>query len=422
MQMSDWVVHKFGGSCLRIPGDLDRIIECLEDVSGRPAIIVSALWGVTDRLMRAIREPWQWSGLVNDLRRQHHRFAPGVEEDEAFMQCLNGLASDLLSLSRQPRDIDLQASILSSGERLSCITVASALARRGLETTHVQADDLGITIGDDDMTIDIEASVRALDTTLLAAGIPVISGWLGRTIDGRTRVLDRGGSDLTAAALASILDAQGLILWKDVPGILSVSPRWGIEATTIPYLGHEEALALARAGGIILHASCIEPLMGTGIPCWIRSLHSKESQTMIGPSLEHEDRGVIAISCVPGMIHYTINSPARRIPSVLESLLRILRDEAVKVWKLNAAEGRLSMFLPASLSRIIEDVLESHGCTWEHSLTATLISLIGRDIEVDMEGCIHHHREEHALHLLFVEEDLHGLMERLSTKFQLRNG
>jgi aspartate kinase len=417
--MSDWAIHKFGGSCLRIPGDIIKIKQRIQESLGKPIVVVSALWGVTDRLLRATREPWQWSALVNDLRKQHSRFIPQVVQEPLFEEVLENLAADLLSLCHEPMNDVVKASVLASGERLASITLSTSLREKGLDCKPISADELGIIISEDGAAIDIQATSKLLNLEMINEGIPVISGWFGRDLKGEIKVLDRGGSDLSAAALARILDAKQVTLWKDVPGVLSISPRWGIESNTISYLGHEEALALARAGGIILHASCIEPLKGTGIPCIIRSLHEDSAKTTIGPDMKTENKGVTAISCVPGIIHYSINVDGHRTASTLDSLLNLLKGEAVKVWSLSAGEGHITMFIPSSMANVLEKTMESIGAKWQKSEIASLISLIGRSIEIEIENTLHYIQEECALHILTDEEDLQGLMLKLSKKFKL---
>jgi aspartate kinase len=336
-----------------------------------------------------------------------------------FEEVLKYLAEDLLSLCHEPMNDAVKASVLASGERLASITLSTALREKGLDCKPIAADELGIIIAENGAAINIEATSELLNLEKLKEGIPIISGWFGKNTKGEIKVLDRGGSDLSAAALARILDAKQVVLWKDVPGVLSISPRWGIESNTIPYLGHEEALALARAGGIILHASCIEPLKGTGIPCIIRSLHDDSAKTVIGPDMKTENKGVTAISCVPGMIHYSIKVDGHRTASTLDSMLNLLKDEAVKVWSLSAGEGHITMFIPSSMATILEKTMESIEVKWQKSKTASLISLIGRSIEIEIENALHYIQEECAFHMLTDEEDLRGLMLRLSNKFKL---
>jgi aspartokinase len=135
--------------------------------------------------------------------------------------------------------------------------------------------------------------------------------------------------------------------------------------------------------------------------------------------MKTENKGVTAISCVPGMIHYSINVDGHQTASTLDSMLNLLKDEAVKVWSLSAGEGHITMFIPSSMATILEKTMESIEVKWQKSKTASLISLIGRSIEIEIENALHYIQEECAFHMLTDEEDLRGLMLRLSNKFKL---
>ena len=120
-------VHKFGGSCLRDSSDLDRIAEVIGAWEGRSMVVVSALWGTTDRLMRASKEPRYASRLVNDLSSQHLRFAPGLLSSELgplFTKVLRGIEQSLVELARQPNNGVAVNRLLAAGERLSALVVA----------------------------------------------------------------------------------------------------------------------------------------------------------------------------------------------------------------------------------------------------------------------------------------------------------
>ena len=77
--MDDVTIHKFGGSCLRDSSDLSRISSIIEAQKGNAVIVVSALWGATDRLIRAANEPRYATKLVSDLKKQHIRFSSDIE-------------------------------------------------------------------------------------------------------------------------------------------------------------------------------------------------------------------------------------------------------------------------------------------------------------------------------------------------------
>ena len=93
-------IHKFGGSCLRDASDLERIAQIVLEAEKPLILVVSALWGTTDRLMRAAKEPRYAGRLVNDLASHHLRFSPTLIDSplhDLFQNCL-------LYTSPSPRD------------------------------------------------------------------------------------------------------------------------------------------------------------------------------------------------------------------------------------------------------------------------------------------------------------------------------
>ena len=269
-------VHKFGGSCLRDASDLEKIAGILGQAQQPVIVVVSALWGTTDRLMRAAKEPRYAGRLVNDLASHHLRFSPTLIESplyDVFQRVLEGIEESLTALATDRDDKKAYNQLLASGERLSALVIAHGLSIRGLEAHPVGAEDIGLQM-DGEITasrVDIKASEQNLDRTVFH-GIPVVTGWFGVGKDGNIALLGRGGSDHTATALAALLHAQRVILWKDVLGIYPVNPRWGIQSSPIPYLGYSEAIEFANADATILHPATVEPVYEMGIPIEIRHL------------------------------------------------------------------------------------------------------------------------------------------------------
>ena len=145
--MDEFVVHKFGGSCLREGSDIDRIAEVIQNVPGRPLVVVSALWGMTDRLFRAAREPQYAGRLVNDLKSQHLLFAPGLdtgEFSELFKKVISGISNELVNLSSGEYSLRSENLILAAGERLSALAVAHRLRSIGLDANPIGAEDIGL--------------------------------------------------------------------------------------------------------------------------------------------------------------------------------------------------------------------------------------------------------------------------------------
>ena len=173
-----------------------------------------------------------------------------------FEKVLSGISRDLVLLSTKPNQIQARNRILASGERLSAIVVANNLTNSNLPSIPVGAEDVGLKIqGHGAMKrVNLESSKLHLNLSK-DSPIPVLTGWFGEGEDGEITLLSRGGSDHSASSIAKLISADRVILWKDIKGIQSLNPRWGIPTNTIPYLGYNEAITLAMYGG----ASVIHP-------------------------------------------------------------------------------------------------------------------------------------------------------------------
>ena len=133
--MNRKIIHKFGGSCLREPDDIDKIAEVIQG-DEQSILVVSALWGTTDRLYRAAKDPRYASRLVQDLSKQHLRFAPGLDASKnahLFSMVLHNLKDALRLLAQDPHDQSALNHLLASGERLSALVVAHRLQEYGFD-------------------------------------------------------------------------------------------------------------------------------------------------------------------------------------------------------------------------------------------------------------------------------------------------
>src|SRR5262249_6530166 len=107
---------------------------------------------------------------------------------------------------------------------------------------------------------------------LLGQGtVPIVTGFIGATVDGLLTTLGRGGSDYSATILGAWLDAEEIIIWTDVEGVLTADPRLVSDARTIAEISYREAAELAYFGAKVLHPKTLRPVLPAGIPVWIRN-------------------------------------------------------------------------------------------------------------------------------------------------------
>jgi aspartate kinase len=173
------------------------------------------------------------------------------------------LAADPRPLTGEARD-----RVLSYGERLSAPIFAAGLRSTGVAAAALEAGAAGL------LTDDRFGAAHPLPEALAALRrglatrppVPVVTGFLGRTADGRITTLGRGGSDFSAAFVGAALDADEIQIWTDTSGMLSADPRVVPEARPVPRLSFAEASELAYFGAKVLHPKTLLPAIERDIP------------------------------------------------------------------------------------------------------------------------------------------------------------
>jgi aspartate kinase len=190
----------------------------------------------------------------------------------------------LMTASRGKYDFEYDQ-IVSYGEIWSTIIVEAFLKLSGMNTKWIDARELLIT--DDryrDANILWEESTerikKAVDFSMNQ--IFVTQGFIGGTISRQSTTLGREGSDYTAAIIANILDAESVVVWKDVPGILNADPKWRPDAIRLSEISYKEAVEMTFSGAKVIHPKTIKPLHNKNIPLYVRSfLNPQEPGTIV---------------------------------------------------------------------------------------------------------------------------------------------
>ena len=311
------IVMKFGGTSVGVPAHFDVATRLVAGAVARdPIVVVSALSGVTNLLVELAREPAARPELSKRVIERHDTFArdAGLARgtiaeliEEWQFAALEWCARDSV-LSAEERD-----RLLAFGERFSALIFAARLRELGVPARPVHAGEAGL------LTDDRFGAAHPLDGNgprLLASigarpPLPVVTGFIGATADGRTTTLGRGGSDYSAALIGAALGAEEIQIWTDAPGLMSADPRLVPEARTVPRLSFTEASELAYFGARVLHPKALLPAMEQGIP--VRVLHtarSAEAGSLITPESGAPDSSwrVKSIACKKGITAVTIAS------------------------------------------------------------------------------------------------------------------
>jgi len=251
------IVQKYGGSSVanidRIKNVAKRIVEA-KGKDNDVVVVVSALGDTTDEL-----------------------------ENMAFQ----------IMDSPPDREMDM---LMSTGEQISCALLAMAVKALGHEAISFTGAQVGIRT---DKT-HTKARIETIDAGRIrkALGenkIVIVAGYQGITEDQDITTLGRGGSDLSAVALAYALKAKVCEIFTDVDGIYTTDPRIVKEAKKIKAITFDEMLEMASLGAQVMQARSIEVAKRYNIPIHVRSSFSKEEGTMI------EDNGKLEEIAVQGV-------------------------------------------------------------------------------------------------------------------------
>jgi len=321
-------VMKFGGTSVGNAECIRRVADIVARAAGEGPLVavVSAMGGVTNRLMQAAQAStsgdMRAAGEVAEtLYKQHQEAIESLVRDgdqrEQLAAELKEILEEVTSLCRgaallrelTPRALD---AISSAGERLSARLLASALRESGVNATAVEAIELIVTDNHSGRAEPLMAETREratarLEPLLAERSVPVVTGFIGATVDGKLTTLGRGGSDYSATILGAALDAKEIIIWTDVDGVLTADPRLVAEARTLQEISYNEAAELAYFGAKVLHPKTLRPVSEAGIPVWIRNSFLPEREGTKITAMGHPTRrGVKAITAMSNVTMITV--------------------------------------------------------------------------------------------------------------------
>jgi aspartokinase/homoserine dehydrogenase 1 len=277
------VVHKFGGAALADAAAILNVAKLLGAMTDqRRVVVTSALQGVTNQLVAAIDHARDGNldaakAIVTQIRERHLEIARGVYGNGTLVDTLDVLLTRIVSTCDELDDqlnalstellppAPLSDVILAHGERLAARILCEALEGNGMKSVVVDATQLVLTDGRHGNAAPDLARTDATAPAVIARSfelhdVVIVPGFIGAGHDGAVVTLGRGGSDLTAAVLARAIDAREVVLWKDVPGVMTADPRIVPEARVVGMLDAREASELAYYGANVLHPRTLLPL------------------------------------------------------------------------------------------------------------------------------------------------------------------
>lgn len=276
-------VLKFGGTSVGTVEALRNVKYIVEHQEEPVVVVVSALGGLTDTLIKAAnlaaKNDIAAYRIVQDITSRHSEIMNNLIEGEEIDDALNRVRALFYELSNAYTDIsqseeltesDIEE-IVSYGERLSSLIISQIIEN----ATHFNSLEI---IRSNNHECDLEATNENIAKTLgkFKGKVAVMGGFISRDSKSR-RIsnLGRGGSDYTAAIVASALNASSLEIWTDVDGFMTADPKKDPNAKVIRQMTYAQAQEMCDKGAKVIYSPTIKPVAEKKIPIWVKNTFNR---------------------------------------------------------------------------------------------------------------------------------------------------
>ena len=339
------IVFKFGGASVKDSKGVKNLLNIVKNYSDNLIIVVSAFGKTTNALEEILRLSFDDKNACkekfNKLKECHFQII-----NELFKDTENCIFDDIANEFDKLHTILFDETILlfdfkydqvvSFGEILSTKIVNAYLNLKELSNEWIDIRKVFITDNTyREARIDMDLSKVKADVSFNFNDqkIYLTQGFISGSKDGFVTTLGREGSDYTAAVLANLLDAEKVVVWKDVDGVLNADPQYFTETEKLDQLSYQEAVELAYFGAKVIHPKTLKPLHNKNIPLHVRSFINTDIDGTIIHCYKEYDQDLpifilkkdqVLISLFPKDLSFAIEDE-------LSKIFRYLSDHRIKV-------------------------------------------------------------------------------------------
>ena len=352
-------VFKFGGTSVATADAMLQVVEivlkALEE--DRTLVVSSAVSGCTDALIALGRKASQRDASYREdfsaLRSRHHTIvtellpegyqARSLEAVDALFTSLEGILQGVFLLG-ELSETSLWA-VESYGELLSTRILTDKFLSLGIPTRLLDSRRMVLTR---DGVVDQEETslrVRSAVEAHVHAQLFIVPGFIASDENGRTTTLGRGGSDYTASLCAVALHARRVVIWTDVPGIMTANPKVVPSARTIPHISYRAAQELSHFGAKVIYPPTIQPVVAEGIPIYVKdTFHPEDPGTLVEKNPPQARGGVTGLAHSGGIALISLEGSGMvGVPGFSSRLFDALSREGINIILITQASSVHSM-------------------------------------------------------------------------------
>lgn len=341
-------VLKFGGTSVANADNIKKVVSIVDGEKGAQLIIVSALGGVTDLLIKAgtlaEKSDETYKDILQQLEQKHLDTARNLLPVTEQSSCLSMIKQNFNELEEicssvfYLKELSLRTNdrIISFGELLSSKIISAYMLAKKME--HEWFDSRALIKTNSNFgfaAVNFAATNTLITDCIKASGnnLFLAPGFISSDDNGNTTTLGRGGSDYTAAIFAAAVNASSLEIWTDVTGMMTADPRWVPNAKTIARISYQEAMELSHFGAKVIYPPTIQPVMQKNIPTWVKNTFApQEAGTVIESASADEGEIITGISSINAIALLSLEGSGMvGIPGFSKRLFEALASEKINV-------------------------------------------------------------------------------------------
>ena len=402
-------VLKFGGSSVATAENILRVKSIVDKLDDTSVIVVSALGGVTDELIKtselACSADESYKDHLTALRTRHWAACDALVEKgpkaDKLKAQVGALLDELESICRgvfllKVIPTTTRDQIVSFGERLSSIIVAAAMDR----AEQYNSLDFIRTKGG---LVDFKETNRLIRERFKdyneSSPVAIVPGFIARDTSGDISTLGRGGSDYTASILAAALDASVLEIWTDVDGFMTADPRIIRTSYVIDELTYEEATELCNFGAKVIYPPTVYPVCIKQIPIRVKNTFNPDAPgTLIHTpdKLRPSDQIIKGISSIDNISLITLSATSMvGIVGVDRHIFTALADKNISVFLVSqsASETGISIGVSSADAALACEVLAD---TFAGAIASGAVNPIKREDELAAVAIVGENMKHHC--------------------------
>jgi len=381
-------VFKFGGASVKDATAVKNVHQILSNNVGKLVVVISAMGNSTNLLEVLVKHYFdksekKWE-VFGQFKAYHLDITKDLFGENGMPQGVYELFTDLEHKLRSRPSYDYNFEydqIICYGELVSTRIVSDFLNAAGQSNKWM---DIRNSLKTDDTYRDAKVDWEWTDELIQKdfdfsdTDLYITQGFIGSTTTNLTTTLGREGSDFTAAIIGSILGAENVSIWKDVPGILSADPKKMKDTIKIDELSYKEAVEMTHSGAKVIHPKTMQPLHNKGIPLLVKSFVSPQDPGTVIHKIDHKIELPPIFILKENQVLITLSAKDFSIISVndIDRVVNFLLSKLIKVTLMQQSAIDLNIVADASnedLEEVFGELSEYYQIRYNTGLTLVTI-------------------------------------------------